>query len=191
MNRKIFLIPVVTLLPLGPLSFFMQKASAADSSIGCRPYNLTVKTGTTFYITVAVTDTVDLFAWQIDAKYYPEYLEYAGIYSGDHLRSDGAQGYSVAPVIVPGIFNEMHLAAYTRLGRDVGIDGSGEIAYIMFRAVKQKLDGSTITLNDVTLVDRNALEISNTRANSGNCKITISDSTPSFGPRVYLPIIRK
>ncbi len=76
MNRKILLITLVTLIPLAALMFFMQSASAADPTIGCRPYNLTVKTGTTFYITVAVTDTVDLYAWQINARYYPEYLEF-------------------------------------------------------------------------------------------------------------------
>jgi hypothetical protein len=172
--------------------FFMQSASAADASIGCIPYNLTVKTGQTFYITVAVTDTIDLYAWQINARYYPEYLEFVGIVSGDHLRSDGALGYSVAPVIVPNIsINDMQLAAYTRLGKDAGINGSGEIAYILFRAVKQKLNGSTITLHDIVLVDRNALEISKSTANSGQCKITISDTAPPIGPRLYLPTIRQ
>ncbi len=192
MNRKIILITLVTLIPLAALMFFMQTASAADPYIGCRPYNLTVKTGQTFYITVAVTDTVDLFAWQINARYYPEYLEFAGIVSGDHLRSDGALGYSVAPVVVPGTsINDMTLAAYTRLGKDYGTDGSGEIAYILFRAVKQNLAGSTITLHDTVLVDRNALEISKSTANGGKCKILISDAAPQFGPRLYIPIIRK
>lgn len=93
----------------------------------------------------------------------------------------------MAPKIVPGpTLNDISLAAYTRLSRDVGIDGGGEIARIRFKALKQKLVGTTISLHDLLLVDRNALEISKSPVNGGNCKVIISDTAP-----LYLPIIRK
>ncbi len=197
MIRKSISILLVTLIPIGVLVCLIHIASAATPKIGCKPYNLTVKTGQTFYITVAVTDTTDLYAWQLDTTYYPEYLQFVRLLPGDHLRSDGTRYYLVKPGIVTGsTTNEMRLAAYTRLSRDSGTNGSGNIAHIFFRAVKQKLDGTNITLNDINLVDRNALDISKGLANSGQCKVTISDSAPvliqpAVGELIFMPAIRR
>ncbi len=102
MIRKSIVIILATLIPLGVLAFFIHAASAATALIGCSPTSLTVKTGQTFYITVAVTNTTDLYAWQMDATYYPAYLEYVAIFSGEHLRIDGASDYLVKPVIISG-----------------------------------------------------------------------------------------
>jgi len=186
MSRKpYFYIPFLLIL-FGVIIGILQTASAAGAKIGCNPYNLTVKTGQTFYITVAVTDTIDLYAWQMDLKYYPEYLEFDRLVAGSHLRSDGTSNYQVEPSVVTETFyNVMSLAALTRLSNNRGVDGSGSIAHIYFHALKQKLDGSAITISDWKLVDRNALEISSTRTNSGLCRITISDSAP---PLDQLPI---
>ncbi len=195
MIRKSLLILLVTLIPIAAILFLMRGAAAATPKIGCNPYNLTVKTGQTFYITVAVTDTNDLYAWQMDASYYPAYLEFVRLVPGDHLRSDGTRYYLVKPGIVTGsTTNEMRLAAYTRLSRNTGINGSGNVAHLFFRAVKQKLDGTSVTLNHTKLVDRNALEISKSLANSGQCKVYISDSAPALiqpavGELEFLPAI--
>jgi hypothetical protein len=197
MIRKSIPFFLVILIAMGALVFFIQVASAAAPKIGCKPYNLAVKTGQTFYITVAVTDTTDLYAWQTDATYYPEYLEYVRIVPGDHLRADGTRYYLVKPGIVPGsTSNEMRLAAYTRLSRDNGTNGSGNIAHVFFRAVKQKLDGTNVTLNHTKLVNRNALEITKSLANTGQCKVTISDSAapliqPTVGELIFMPAIRR
>jgi hypothetical protein len=197
MIRKSISILLVTLVSIGALVFFIQVAAADSPKIGCKPYNLTVKTGQTFYITVAITDTDDLYAWQLDATYYNAYLEFVRLVPGDHLRSDGASYYLVKPGIVPGsTTNEMRLAAYTRLSRDTGMNGSGNIAHIFFRAVKQKLDGTNVTLNQIKLVDRHPREISTSLGNSGHCKVTISDSAPvlqqaAVGVLEFLPAIRR
>lgn len=197
MIRKSISILLVTLIPIGALVFFIRVASAATPKIGCSPTNLTVKTGQTFYITVAVTDTSDLYAWQMDASYYNAYLEFVRLLPGNHLRSDGTRYYLVKPGVVTGsTTNEMRLAAYTRLSRNSGTNGSGHIAHIFFRAVKQKLDGTNVTLNDIKLVDRNALAISKSLVNSGQCKVTISDSAavlnqPAVGELILLPVIRR
>jgi hypothetical protein len=145
MNRKSLLLIFATLIPAAALIFALQGSAAAGSTIGCKPYELTVKTGQVFYFTVAVTDTLDLYAWQMDATYYPEYLEFLNMVPGNHLRSDDTQHYMVAPTVVTGTTtNEIHLAADTRLGKDTGIDGSGNIAYLFFKAKKQITTGTNM-----------------------------------------------
>lgn len=199
MLKRIIVALMTIIIPVAGLVFFIQRARAAEPLIGCTPYTLTVKTGQTFYITVAVTDTIDLYAWQLDASFYPAYLEYVNMVSGDYLRSDGAANYTVQPVLVAGsTLSELTLAANTRLSKDSGIDGSGKVVYLIFRAVKQKLDGSNITLNDVKMVDRNAILITKSLANSGVCKIYISDAAPPLiqppiepveNAFIYLPLV--
>ena len=155
-------------------------------SIGCIPYNLPVKTGQTFYITVAVTDTVDLFAWQIDARYYPEYLEFAGIVSGDHLRSDGAFGYSIAPVIVPDTtINDMTLAAYTRLGKDYGTDGGGKSPIFCSGQSNRSWMAQQSRCMTSCWLTATRWRSRNPQQTAENVKIIISDAAPQFGPRVY------
>lgn len=134
----------------------------------------------------------------MDARYYPAYLEYVRVVPGDHLQSDGASAYLVEPVLVPGgTVSEATLSAQTRLSRDTGVSGNGKILYIFLRAVKQKLDSTPVTLNDIKLVDRNALEISKSLANSGLCRVIISDSAPPLiqppvgEQRLFLPLVRK
>jgi len=195
MKRRLILIFLVMLIPIGAFLFMAHQASAATAKLGCNPLDLTVKTGQTFYITVAVTDTTDLYAWQMDATYYHQYLEFVRIAPGDHLRQDGALYYKATPTVVPGsTTDEMRLAAYTRLSKHTGIDGNGSIAHIYFRALSQNLGGTNVTLNDTKLVDRNALEISKSLANSGHCKVIISTSAPELeqypvGELIFLPSI--
>jgi hypothetical protein len=194
MVRKFLLIAPAILIPIAALAFLLQGSTAAGPTFGCKPYNLTVKTGQMFYFTVAVTDTIDLYAWQMDATYYPEYLEFLNLVPANHLISDGAHHYMIDPTLMPGpSTNEIRLAAYTRLGTNVGIDGSGAIAYIFFKAVTKKTDGTNVTLNDRMLVDSNALDVPSSFVNSGRCKVIISDTAPpliqpAINP-LYLPTI--
>lgn len=174
-----------------------QSANAATPQFGCSPTTLTVHTGQTFYLTVAVTDTLDLYAWQFDTQYHPEYLEWVALMPGNHLRSDGAYHYLVPPkVVVSGsTTKEATNAAATRLSKDTGVDGNGVIAYLYFRA-KKKTTGTTVTLNDSMLVDRNALVISKSLVNSGKCKVIISDSAPVLvqppvGELIFLPMVNR
>ncbi len=86
----------------------------------------------------------------------------------------------------------MQLAAYTRLGRDYR--DQRERGNRLYHVPGREAEAGRLhdhALNDVTLVDRNALEISKSTENSGQCKITISDTAPPIGPRLYLPIIRQ
>lgn len=194
MTRKTMLLTLVVFIPaLAVLLLTRFPATAATAYLGCKPAFLTVKTGQTFYLTVAVTDTIDLYAWQFDADYNGTYLEFLRVVPGNQLRTDGAAHYYIAPVNnTTSTIAER--AAATRLSQHVGVDGSGEIAYVFFRAIKQYTTGTNVSLKSTLLVDRNALSISKTLVNSGNCKVTVRDTAdeliqPPVGELIFLPVI--
>lgn len=171
-------------------------AQAATAKVGCKEGNFTVRTGQTFYVTLIVTDTQDLYAWQFDTAFNPQYLEFVTVLPSNHLRSDGAQHFVVEPVLVNigSTTKEARYAAATRLSKDSGVNGSGYLAHVMFKAIKQKTDGTTIDLKNITLADRNALDIAKDYVNSADCKVTIKNDAPVFaqppvGELVFLPAV--
>jgi hypothetical protein len=190
----LLLFPVLmALIGVGLLS--RPAAQAATVKVGCQPQTLTVRTGQTFYVSLIVTDTLDLYAWQFDTTFNKQYLEYVTLLPGNHLRSDGAKHFVVPPVLNIGTTtNEAVNAAATRLSKDFGVNGSGALAHVLFRAVKQKTDGLTIDLNDILLVDRNALEISKDYVNGADCRVIIRDNAPVLiqppvGELIFLPTV--
>jgi hypothetical protein len=194
MARKLSLITLAIVLPVVAILLLAQKATAAGPLLGCKPSYLTVKTGQIFYFTVAVTDTVDLYAWQFDMNYNKNYLEFVRVVPGNHLRLDGIQYFFVKPITVTvgTTTNEVRLAAYTRLSSNQGVDGSGAIAHVFFRA-KQQTSGYNLTLNDHQLVNRNALDVTYGAFNSYYCRVVISNSAPelhqeNIGEVSYLPM---
>ena len=190
MHKKIVPLVLALLLPAFAIMIMArQPAVATTAYLGCKPANLIVKTGQSFYLTVAVTDTLDLYAWQLNADYNPTYLEFQRILPGKHLYADGASYYYIQPV---DSGSEAQRAAATRLSRHQGIDGSGDIAYIFFRA-KTEINGTNVVLRETTLVDRNALAITKTLYNSGNCRVYISDTVddliqPPVGEVIFMPL---
>jgi hypothetical protein len=198
MRQQLLPILLALMLTLGLYGTLSPERSVAQTpQMGCMPYQLTVRTGQTFYIPVIVSDTLDLYAWQFSASYTGQYLEFITLLPGRHLRSDGAQVYRVRPQVKPGTTTyELSLAAETRLARASGVNGSGTLAYLQFRALRQKTDGTTVTFSAMQLVDRNALEISKSLINSGKCRVIIRDDAPLLqqplvGELVYLPMIRR
>lgn len=190
--RKIILI-ILTVAITGTAALLLTRGSVgAVAQLGCNPTVLTVKTGQIFYYTVAVTNTNDLYAWQFDMSFSPTYLEFIGVMPGNHLISDGASGYFVSPTATS---NEVQLAAYTRLSEHVGVNGSGNIAHVFFRA-KKTTSGTNSTLGGIMLLDRNALNITYDSVNSLRCKVIISDSAPVYvqpavGFLANMPLILK
>lgn len=176
MNRKTILIFCAVILPSLAALWLTRSSVGATPQMGCKPYAVTVKTGQVFYYTVAVTDTTDVYAWQFDMTYNPTYLEFISVMPGNHLASDGAAGYFIQPVSTS---NELQLAANTRLGEDTGVDGSGNIAHVFFRA-KKATSGSSSTINDHMIVNRNALDVTYSAYHSYYCRVVISDSAPVY-----------
>jgi len=174
-------------------------AAAAKVSFAQQP-TITVQTGQTFYLTVAVSDVADLYAWQFNAEHNATYLEFLRVVEGPMLRSDGASAYFVPPTTQPG--KVLHPAASRLRPADTGVDGSGEIAYVLFRALKDTsgaTSGTKVTLTSPMLVDRNALGIDRDLVNSGSCRVVISGAAPVFVQppieglveNAYLPLVRR
>jgi hypothetical protein len=192
MTRKLSLITLAIFIAISLTLLVLHNSAAAGPKLGCKPLDLQVKTGQIFYFTVYVTDTTDLYAWQFDMTYSPTYLEFVRVVHGDHLRQDSAGYYLVQPISATG---EIQLAAYTRLAEDVGVDGTGAIAHVFFKAkAETSTSGYNATLNETKLVDRNALDVTYTGSNSYKCKVTIRNTNPPLiqppvGEVLFLPEI--
>mgnify|MGYP000626431575 CR=1 FL=1 len=195
MKKSLLIFFAMVIAFIGVELILRPAAQAGTAKVGCQPQNLTVRTGQTFYVSLVVTDTLDLYAFQFDTTFNNQYLEYLTLLPGAQLRSDGAKDFVVAPQLkIAPTTNEALNAATTRLSQDVGVNGSGALAHILFRALKQKTDGLTIDLNDILLVDRNALEISKDYVNGADCKVIIRDDAPVLiqppvGELLFLPTV--
>lgn len=171
-------------------------AGAAATLVGCAPGTLTVRTGQQFYFTIVVSDVVDLYAWQTDVTYNPTYLEYDGLVMGDMLAQDGAAVFSIPPT-VDSVSGELNHAAATRLGSQVGVDGSGTIFYLQFTALADTGTGSSSAqLSETKLADRNALPLDRAYIASGRCQAIIDDDAPPLiqpplNYTVFLPHVRR
>ncbi len=195
MRKSFYLLVSILIALVGVALLTRPPAQAATAKVGCQPQNLTVRTGQTFYVTLAVTDTQNLYAWQFNTKFNKQYLEFITVFPGDQLRVDGARHFLVAPALVSGsTTSEAQNAAATRLSKDSGVNGNGALAHVLFRALKQKTDGTTIDLNTILLLDHNALEIQKDYVSGADCKVIIRDNAPLFvqapvGELVFLPAI--
>jgi hypothetical protein len=162
---------------------WVQYVQAGTPYVGCPGGSLTVQTGQSFYVTVAISDVLDLYAWQTDVTYNTTYLQYEKIVFSNFLEHSGASQYVVEPRQTSGRLEDI---AVTRLSLHTGENGSGNLAYLFFTALKDTGTGlASARLVNTILVDRNALEIDRNIINSGNCWVDISDAAPIL---VQLPV---
>jgi len=169
----------------------VHRSQAVTAQFGC-PQQLTVRTAQDFYITVVISDVLDLYAWQSDLTYNTTYLAYRHLVVADFMTPSTSSQYQLDPVHSSGLLDNL---AVTRLSQDAGIDGSGHLFYVIFQALNDTGTGYTSPqLENSTLVDRNALEIEKTLINSGNCRVYIDDDAPileqlPIGETIFLPLI--
>lgn len=192
MRPKTFVRLLIVVIVAALWPFEVRPASGDGPAIGFNPTAVTVKTGQTFYLTVEVQAVPDLYAWQLDVDYNEANLELVSIQTGPHLRSDQSQEYVLPPTLTPGLAEK---AAATRLSSHIGVDGTGTVAYVSFRALKDTA-ATTVTLKNIKLVDRNGIEISKALVNSGRGAVTISATAPAYvqppiGPYVLIPLISR
>ncbi|MBU0510147.1 MAG: cohesin domain-containing protein [Chloroflexi bacterium] len=186
----IILILCCAALLLGGLISNVRPSRAGTVKFGC-PQQLTVRTGQDFYITVVISDVVDLYAWQSDFTYNTTYLEYKHIVFGDFLTQDGAAQYRQPPVASTGLVDNI---AATRLSANTGLDGDGHVFYVVFKALKETSTYTGPKVASVLLVNRQPLEIAKDLINSGYCRVYIDDDVPPLiqppiGEKVYLPLV--
>ena len=114
--------------------------------------------GSTFSITIQVQSVTDLYGAQFDLTFNPSVLEVLSVSEGPFLKQ-GAGTFWLAPTI-DNVAGTIVDAAQVRLDVDDGVDGSGTLATISFRA---KATGtSSLSLGGILLSDSNGLPISST-----------------------------
>ena len=176
MSKRIPLLILTLVIAATGIGLNTDSSGATGTGAGFSESDITVQTGQIFYITVMVNDVSDLYGYQCDVKYDTECLEPVDAAEGDFLGSDGADTYFAIPNIEPG---EIQRGALTRLSRDEGVDGSGSIVHLFFRAL-QETDRTMVWLKNIQLVDRNAKDIDKDYLNSGRCRITIGDEAEMY-----------
>ena len=175
MKRNILLILALVAV-FFTLVVISDDTGATGTKAGFETNDITVQTGQTFYLTMVINDIDDLYAWKCDIEYDADYMELTNVTEGQFLSSDGAQTYYVAPALVA---DDTQWTASTRLAQDEGVDGSGDVVTLFFRALDET-NGKSVRLKNIELIDRNARDIDRDILNSGRCIVTIEDDAPLY-----------
>ncbi|MBU1662378.1 MAG: cohesin domain-containing protein, partial [Chloroflexi bacterium] len=177
--KKSFLFILVLLLAL---CFLGWRVVSAATTIGFNPTDVEVQLGQEFYIDVVVNDIGGLYALEFDLKYNPTYLELTEITEGEFLSQGETATYWIDPSFQdqpPNRFAEN--VGITRLGVDEGVDGSGILARVHFRALTE-ISNTKVYLQNANLVDPNTEDITRTYTNSGECRIDIDINNAVYQP---------
>jgi hypothetical protein len=113
----------------------------------------TTELGQNFTVNINISDVVDLYAWQTGITFNPKILECTGFYEGDFLRN-GSTARTIFCEHVKGINNTLGVVYYRGccpLGPVPGVNGSGQLAYVTFKAVG--IGVSDLHLTDIILLN--------------------------------------
>jgi hypothetical protein len=105
--------------------------------------------GQTLTVNVSVIDVTDLYTWQVKLSFNNNTLEYLNaIYPSDHVFA----GKPIVPVTPLLDYDSQKKTWYvlhgcSLMGSEPGVNGSGTLCQIMFKA--RALDGSYLNLTDV------------------------------------------
>ena len=151
---------------------------SAATTVSFDPEEVTVQLGQTFYLDIAVSNITEIYAFQFDVKWNRKYLELVSVREGEKLKEGDALTYWIEPLLDEGnTYNTARNAAASRLGMDHGVNGSGVLARIFFRALNET-QGTDVDLMHIMLVDRNS-EVTD-QGSGGDCTITIDAEVPLY-----------
>jgi len=165
---------VTGIVMLGLVALAAAQTEAAQ--VGPDPTALWVDAGQVFTVTMAITDVVDLYGWQAGVTYDPAYLEYVEVKLGEFMPASGS--YFRGPDVSPGRLANI---AFTLIGQPRGIDGSGDLFHVVFRALNGT-HATDVQLCDVTLVNSDVSPIEMAYINGGICHVAIDWGT-------FLPLV--
>jgi hypothetical protein len=175
----------MAMIPLLPLRIVIAAVfyccAAGDLAFGStiliEPPTLTVNQNQTFSLDISVESITDLYAYQFDVSFDPLILSALSIDEGSFLQGGGATFY--APGTIDNGSGTVNLTANTLLGPGPGIDGTGILATLWFKALNPVT--TTVSLLNVQLLDSNINEISAPIQNSTT--VTVQDvPTPPVVP---------
>jgi len=147
--KEVSLVVIVLFL----LSFVMPfgTVQAGTAVIQVDPAASTVNVGDVFKVNVTITDVTNLAVWEFQLYYLSSVLNCSQIVEGPFLKNGGNTFFTFN---INNAYNATHgrlLAGSTLLGAVPGVNGSGTLATVTFKA---KATGNTpLHLSDITLLD--------------------------------------
>ena len=147
--KEVSLVVIVLFL----LSFVMPfgTVQAGTAVIQVDPAASTVNVGDVFKVNVTITDVTNLAVWEFQLYYLSSVLNCSQIVEGPFLKNGCNTFFTFN---INNAYNATHgrlLAGSTLLGAVPGVNGSGTLATVTFKA---KATGNTpLHLDDITLLD--------------------------------------
>jgi hypothetical protein len=138
--------------------FIMTPLFAEGASIFLDPAKPSVLENEEFTLVVEINSVTNLFAYQFDIKYNPKKYEVVSAMEGSFLNNNGTDStFFLGPL--NSTHNNQITFAGTRMGIIGGVDGSGTLVKITFRAKTSGEVKINIVRNSVRLLDPNGQKI--------------------------------
>ena len=152
-NRRRSVSPLIPLLVV--MGVFCVNPVMADAILSIDPSTTTVSAGSNLSVDIVVINVVDLYAFQFDLIYNPSVLYATGMAEGTFLPSGGAT-FFIEGSIDNGAGSVTNVAD-TLLGSIAGVDGTGTLATIDFKAIAPGT--GILFLDSVILLDSQFADI--------------------------------
>jgi hypothetical protein len=142
------IIASIVLIAIQTLIFISTSVNAAATTVSVSPSSLTVGIEQNFAFDIAISDAIDLYAWEFTFFWNPDLLDLANVTEGPFLKGDGR----------PTFFT-YNISAYigkivvdcTLLGWIPGVSGTGVLSTLTFHS--KGYGECSLDLYNVQLVD--------------------------------------
>lgn len=126
----------IIMLTISLIALPLNKTQAAGTTVQFVPQTSTVDAGTTFTINLTITDVTDLAVWEFRIFFLNTILNCTSAAKGPFLEKDGSSQFFTFTTY--NTYNTTHgcvLSGASLLGAVPGVNGSGLLARITFKAV--------------------------------------------------------
>ncbi len=155
-NKKTYLMRFILLTAIS--FFIMTTAFAEGASIYLDMASPRVSENEEFTVEVNINSVNDLFAYQFDLNYNPKNYEIVNVEEGSFLNNNGADStFFLGPL--DGSRKNTLTFANTRMGLIGGVDGTGTLVEITFRAKASGKVRINVVKKNVNLLDPNGQKI--------------------------------
>ncbi len=137
-------VPSFFLLVLGIVLLNPVPTYASTPTICVDPPLSYAAPGESFNITWSIQDAVDVYAWSVNLSFNPNILEFQNIVEGDFLENqpEGTSG------ILGNAFAGYIWYCVSTKGNHTGVDGSGTLAIVEFKAREGVTGGTILNISD-------------------------------------------
>jgi len=140
-------------------------AFAGDANINIIPSSLSINNGDVFDVDITINSVTDLYGFQFDLQFDSAILQVESTSKGSFLESDEESVFFGSGIITSGYLDDVFISRY---GVNSGVDGSGVLATIRFKAIG--VGSSSINILNVELLD-SSIENINPIVSNGNVNV--------------------